>query len=64
MVVTSYRKTVSVAKCFVAGEDEAMYKRTIKAFKTLVMGDAEIEVFLTDDDSLKAALSLCYPDAV
>ena len=33
--------------------------------KTLVMGDAKIEVFLTDDDSsraLKAALSLYYPD--
>ena len=40
-----------------------MYSRAVKAFKTLVMGDAKIEVFLTDDDSLlKAALSLYYPD--
>jgi hypothetical protein len=63
MVVTSYRKTVSVAMCFVASEEEAMYSRAVKAFKTLVMGDAKIEVFLTDDDSsLKAALSLYYPD--
>ena len=59
MVVTSYRKTVSVAMCFVASEEEAMYSHAVKAFNTLVMGDAKIEVFLTDDDSsLKAALSL------
>ena len=39
-----------------------MYNRAINAFKTLVMGDAKIEVFLTDDNSLKAALSLYNPD--
>jgi len=40
-----------------------MYSRAVKAFKTLVIGDAKIEVFLTDDDSsLKAALSLYYSD--
>ena len=38
-----------------------MYNSAINAFKTLVMG-AKIEVFLTDDDSLKAALTLYYPD--
>jgi hypothetical protein len=39
--------------CFVASEEEAMYNRVVKAFKTLV----------TDDDSsLKAVLSLYYPD--
>jgi hypothetical protein len=62
MVVTSYRKTVSVAMCFVASEEEAMNNRAINAFKTLVMGDAIIEVFRTDDNSLKAALSLYNPD--
>ena len=39
-----------------------MYNRAINAFKALVMGDAKIEVFLTDDNSLKAALSLYNPD--
>ena len=40
-----------------------MYSRAVKAFKTLVISNAKIEVFLTDDDSsLKAALSLYYPD--
>jgi MULE transposase domain len=63
VVVTSYRKTVSVAMCFVPSEAEAMYNRAIRAFKTLVIGNAKIEVFLTDDDSsLKSALSLYYPD--
>jgi hypothetical protein len=46
--------------CFVASE-EAMYNRAINAFKTLVMGDSKIEVFLTPH-SLKAVLSLYYPD--
>jgi SWIM-type zinc finger protein len=32
MVVTSYQKTVSVAVCFVASEEEAMYNRAINAF--------------------------------
>jgi MULE transposase domain len=41
MVVTSYRKTVRVM-CFVASEEEAMYSRAVKAFKTLVMGDAKM----------------------
>jgi MULE transposase domain len=46
-----------------ASEEEAMYSRAVKAFKTLVISNAKIEVFLTDDDSsLKAALSLYYPD--
>jgi SWIM-type zinc finger protein len=61
MVVASYRKTVNVAMCFVASEEDAMYNHAINAFKTLVMGDAKIEVF-TDDNSLKAALSLYNPD--
>jgi hypothetical protein len=37
--------------CFVTSEEEAKYNRAINAFKTLVMGDAEREVFLTDDES-------------
>lgn len=38
-----------------------MYQRTVASFKSLIMGEAKIEVFLTDDDtSLKSALSEIY----
>jgi hypothetical protein len=44
-----------------------MKELLIKVVMTLIpsWGDAKIEVFLTDDDSsLKAALSLYYPDGM
>src|ERR1700735_3875560 len=61
LAITAIGKTVTIAMCFVAGETEAMYQRAVASFKSLVMGDAKVEVFLTDDDSsLKNALSNVY----
>lgn len=61
LAITAIGKTVSIAMCFVAGETEAMYQHAVASFKSLVMGEAKVEVFLTDDDnSLKNALSEVY----
>ena len=39
------------------------YCAAVAAFKELVLGDAKVEVFLTDDDtSLKTALSQHFPE--
>ena len=49
--------------CFVASESETMYRIAVSQFKDLVMGDARVEVFLTDDDtSLRNALAVFYPN--
>jgi hypothetical protein len=63
LAVTPIGRTASIAMCFVASESEAMYRIAVSQFKDLVMGDARVEVFLTDDDtSLKNALAVFYPD--
>ncbi len=62
MAVTAIGTTTSVAMCFVADETEQTYHWAISAFKELVMGDAKVQVFLTDDENaLKNALEALYP---
>jgi len=61
LAITAIGKTVTIAMCFTAAETEVMYRRAVTSFKSLIMGQAKIEVFLTDDDtSLKNALSEIY----
>lgn len=62
MGVTCLNTSFSSAFCFMAAENEMMYRRAIADFKNLVIGEAKIEVILTDDeDALKNALSFIYP---
>jgi hypothetical protein len=63
LAVTPIGRTASIAMCFVASESETMHRIAVSQFKDLVMGDARVEVFLTDDDtSLKNALAVFYPN--
>ena len=62
LAVTPIGRTASIAMCFIASESETMYRIAVSQFKDLVMGDARVEVFLTDDDtSLRNALAVFYP---
>ena len=59
LAVTPIGRTASIAMCFVASESETMHRIAVSQFKDLVMGDARVEVFLTDDDtSLRNALAV------
>jgi MULE transposase domain len=63
MTTTSIGRTASVALAFVASEEEAYYNLAVSTFRELVMGDARVEVILTDDeDALRNALDVVYPD--
>ena len=62
MVVTAIGRAASIGMCFVRSETEPVYRQAVKTFKELVMGNAKVEVFLTDDEiSLKNALHIFYP---
>jgi MULE transposase domain len=62
LVVTAIGNTASVGMCFVRSEDEASYRKALKTFKDLVIGEAFVEVFLTDDEiSLKSAIDIFFP---
>ncbi len=60
--ITSIGKTASIALAFIINEEEPSYLLACRAFRELIMGDARIEVFLTDDETaLKNALKAVYP---
>lgn len=55
--------TVSIGLAFIASETKALYYLIVTTFRELVIGDARVEVLLTDDkDALKNTLSLIYLD--
>jgi hypothetical protein len=61
--VTAINTTFSIAFCFLSAEDEGMYDLAVKAFKEKVLGNAPVEVFLTDDETnLKSTLKEHFPD--
>jgi len=61
--VTAVGTTFSLAFCFLSSENDLQYCAAVAAFKELVLGDAKVEVFLTDDDTnLKTALSQHFPE--
>ena len=60
--ITLIGKTASIALAFIINEEEPSYLLACRAFRELIMGDARIEVFLTDDETaLKNALKAIYP---
>jgi hypothetical protein len=62
MAVTAVGMTASIGLALVANEKEPLYTLAVSTFRELVMGDAHIEVFLTDDeDALRNAISEVYP---
>jgi MULE transposase domain len=62
MGVTCLDTSFSSAFCFMAAENESMYRHAIVDFKRLVIGDAQVEAILTDDeDALKSALTAIFP---
>jgi hypothetical protein len=62
MGVTCINTSFSSAWCFMAQETDELYHRSLLDFKDLVMGDAHIEVILTDDEkALKKAATLVFP---
>lgn len=62
MAVTAVGMTASIGLALVANEKEPLYNLAVSTFRELVMGDAHIEVFLTDDeDALRNAISEVYP---
>ena len=62
MGVTCINTSFSSAWCFLAQETDELYHRALLDFKNLVMGDAYIEVILTDDEkALKRAATLVFP---
>ena len=62
MAVTAVGMTASIGLALVANEKEPFYNLAISTLRELVMGDAHIEVFLTDDeDALRNAISEVYP---
>ena len=63
MTITAISMTASISLAFVASETEAMYRLAVATFRELVIGDAHVEVLLTnDEDALKNTLSSIYPD--
>ncbi len=62
MAVTAVGMTVSISLALVANKKEPFYNLTISTLRELVMGDAHIKVFLTDnEDALHNAISKVYP---
>ncbi len=60
--VTSIGKTASITLAFIINEEEPSYLIACRAFRELIIGDARIEVLLTDDETaLKNALTAVYP---
>jgi len=60
--ITLIGKTASIALAFIINEEEPLYLLACRAFRELIMGDARIKVFLTDDETaLKNALKAIYP---
>ena len=60
--VTCLNTSFSSAFCFMAAENEVMYRRAVTDFKRLVLGDAQPLVILTnDEDALKSAFTAIYP---
>ena len=61
--VTAINTTFSIAFCFLSAENEGMYDLGVKAFKEKVLGNAPVEVFLTDDETnLRSTLKEHFPD--
>ena len=60
--ITLISKTASITLAFIINEEEPSYLLAYRAFRELIMGDARIEVFLTDNETaLKNALKAIYP---
>ena len=60
--ITLIRKTTSITLTFIMNKEEPLYLITYRAFRELIMGDARVEVLLTDDETaLKNALTAVYP---
>ena len=60
--VTSIRRTTSITLTFIINKEEPLYLVTYRAFRELVMGNAQIKVLLIDDETaLKNALIAIYP---
>jgi transposase-like protein len=63
LAVTSIGATTSVAMCFVTSENEQMYRWAVDALKELVLSEAKVQVFLSDDETaLKNALRVYWPE--
>ena len=55
--------TVSVGLAFVSSEEEPIYELVVSTFRELVIGDAYIEVILTNNELiLRNAYSTIYSD--
>ena len=55
--------TVSVGLVFVSSEEEPIYELVVSTFRELVIGNAYIEVILTNNElTLRNACSTIYPD--
>ena len=62
MGVTCLDSSFSSAFCFMAAENELMYRRAVGDYKRLVVGEAHMECILTDDeDALKNAFLHVFP---
>ena len=62
MAITAVGMTASIGLALVANEKEPFYNLTISTLRELVIGDAHIKVFLTDDeDALRNVISEVYP---
>ena len=62
MAVTAVGMTASIGLALVVNEKEPFYNLTVSTLRELVMGDAYIKVFLTDDeDALHNIISKVYP---
>jgi len=63
VAVIATGKTVSISLAFIANKNEQSYYQAVSTFRELVLGNAHIKVFLTDnEDALRSALSNIYPD--
>ncbi len=62
MAVTAVGMTASISLALITNKKESLYNLAVSTFRELVMGDAHIKVFLTDDeDALHNTISEVYP---
>ena len=65
MAITAIGITVSISLALVTNKKEPFYNLAISTLRELVMGDAHIKVFLTDDeDALHNVISDIYPSVI
>ncbi len=62
MAVTAVGMIVSIGLALITNEKESLYNLAVSTFRELVIGNAYIKVFLTDDeDALYNIISKVYP---